>query len=146
MLQVSVIYYDTASDLGSEVQVRAEESFSDNFAPAAAPLVASRQARASSALLSDGSIRNKAFRLGTAEHPSATLLKEFLGPVVVVLSLLLCLKIDGARLSVDSAALGFIVFLVANRILSTPATQTSADAQQHIRPTPPSLSGNTCSG
>ena len=119
--------------------MRAEESFSDNFAPAAAPLVASRQARASSALLSDGSIRHKAFRLGSAEHPSATLLKEFLGPVVVVLSLVLCLKIDGARLSVDSAALGFIVFLVANRILSTPATQTSANAQQHIRPTPPRL-------
>ena len=128
MLQVSVIYYDTASDLGSEVQVRAEESFSDNFAPAAAPLVASRQARASSALLSDGSIRHKAFRLGSAEHPSATLLKEFLGPVVVVLSLVLCLKIDGARLSVDSAALGFIVFLVANRILSTPATHTGAES------------------
>jgi putative colanic acid biosynthesis UDP-glucose lipid carrier transferase len=111
--------------------VGAEGSFSDSFAPPAA----SRLARGSSALLSDGSIRNKVFRLGTAESPSVTLVKEFLGPVVVVASLVLCLRIHGARLSLESAALGLIVFLVSNRILSTPETQSDANGRQLIRPT-----------
>jgi hypothetical protein len=92
-------------------------------------------ARGGSALLSDGSIRNKVFRLGTAELPSATLLKEFLGPIVVVTSLALCRSIFGAHLSLESSALGLIVFLVSNRILSTPETRTDASGQQRIRPT-----------
>ena len=113
----------------------AEGSFSDNFAPP----VASRLARGSPGLLSDGSIRNKVFRLGTAESPSTTLLKEFVGPLVVVGSLVLCLRIYGARLSLESAALSLIVYLVANRILSTPETRTDANGGQQIRPTPPRL-------
>ena len=113
----------------------AEGSFSDSFASRAArPLT-----RGNSALLSDGSIRNKAFRLGTVEPPSATLLKEFLGPVVVVTSLLLCLGISGARLSLEYAALGLIVFLAANRVLSTPEIRTDQNGQQQLRPTPPRL-------
>jgi len=111
--------------------VGAEGSFSGSYAPpAASPL-----ARGGSALLSDGSIRNKVFRLGTAELPSATLLKEFLGPIVVVTSLALCRSIFGAHLSLESSALGLIVFLVSNRILSTPETRTDASGQQRIRPT-----------
>ena len=113
----------------------AEGSVSDRVAPP----VASPSARGSSALLSDGSIGNKAFRLGTAEPPSATLLKEFLGPVVVVTNLMLCLSIYGARLSLECAALGLIVFLVSNRVLSTPETQIDLHGRPQIRPTPPRL-------
>jgi len=115
--------------------VGAEGSFSDSFAPA----VASPLARPSSALLSDGSIGNKAFRLGSAEPPSATLLKEYLAPVVVVASLALCLGVYGARPSLEFAALGLIVFLVANRVLSTPRMRLDAHGDQQLRPTLPRL-------
>jgi putative colanic acid biosysnthesis UDP-glucose lipid carrier transferase len=117
------------------VKVGTEGSFSDNFVPSAT----NRSARGSSALLSDGSIRNKAFRLGTAEPPYTILLKEFLGPMVVVTSLMLCLRIYGARLSLESAAVALVVFLVSNRVLSTPATRISANGRQQLRPTPPGL-------
>jgi putative colanic acid biosynthesis UDP-glucose lipid carrier transferase len=111
--------------------VSAGGSFSDNFAPP----VATRLERGTSALLSDGSIRNKVFRLG-AEPAAATLSKEFLGPVVVVASLALCLSLYGAHLSLEYAALGLIVFLLSNRILSTPVARTDPDGRQQIRPTP----------
>ena len=83
----------------------AEGSFSDNFAPPAA----SRLARRGSALLSDGSIRNKAFRLGSTEPPSVTLLKELLGPMVVVTTLVLCLRITvhDCRLSAPHSDLSY---------------------------------------
>jgi putative colanic acid biosynthesis UDP-glucose lipid carrier transferase len=115
--------------------LRAERPLTDSYTRP----VATQPTRGSSALLSDGSIRNKAFRLGTAEPPSATLLKEFLGPTTVVVSLLLCLRIYGSRLTPESAALGLIVFLVSNRILSTPQVRAGADGAQQIRPRAPRL-------
>jgi len=119
----------------SEVEVGAERSFSDDFAPA----VAGRLTRSSSALISDGSIRNKAFRLGSAEPPSATLLKQYLAPLVAVASLALCLGAYGARLSLEFAALGLIVFLVANRVLSTPRMRLDPRGEQQFSPTLPRL-------
>jgi putative colanic acid biosysnthesis UDP-glucose lipid carrier transferase len=115
--------------------VAADGSFSDSYASPPPSVLA----RGGSALLSDGSIRNKVFRLGSAESPSATLLKEFLGPMVVVTSLALCRSIFGAGLSLESSALGLIVFLTSNRILSTPETCTDAHGLQRMRPTWPRL-------
>ena len=109
----------------------AEGSLSDNFVPP----VATRLARGASALLSDGSIRNKVFRLG-AEPAAATLSKEYLGPVVAVASLALCLSIYGAHLSLACAAMGLIVFLLSNRILSTPMARSDPAGRLQIRPTP----------
>ena len=101
--------------------------------------VADRLVGGPSALLSDGSMRHKAFRLGTAEPPSMTLLREFLGPVEVVTILALCLRMDGVRWSLEYLAIGLIVFLVSNRVLSTPEARIEANGQARLRPTPTRL-------
>ncbi len=113
----------------------AEGSFTDSFAPA----VAGPLTRRSSALISDGSMRHKAFRLGNAESPTATLLKQYLAPLTVVGSLALCLIAFGARLSMEFAAFAVIVFLVAHRVLSTARLQVDARDRPRILPTLPRL-------
>ncbi|HWG75598.1 MAG TPA: undecaprenyl-phosphate glucose phosphotransferase [Steroidobacteraceae bacterium] len=75
-----------------------------------------------SPLLSDGSIQKKAFRLGTVEPISATLLRELVGPLVVVAILVLSRWYDHAALSLRFLGLALVVFLVSSRVLSPPAT------------------------
>ncbi len=100
---------------------------------------ANRQSRRSFGLLSDGSMRHKAFRLGTTEPPSVTLLKELLGPLVVVTSLALCLDFYRLPLSLESLALAVIVFLLSNRILSAPRMQIDLSGRPRAWPRPPRL-------
>ena len=70
-------------------------------------------------LAATGSIHHAAFRLGTIEPPSVILLKV-LGPSIAVASLAACMWADGAHLSIDSLALGVMVFLISQRVLRTP--------------------------
>jgi|GEM_PF-55298 putative colanic acid biosynthesis UDP-glucose lipid carrier transferase len=123
--------YSTEGGLG-EVHVGIEGSVSSGFASADVR----RLARRGSGLLSDGSIRHKAFRLGSTEPPLVTLLKELQGPVVAVTTLALCLTGYHVLLSLECLAFALIIFLVSNRVLSTPHTQTDPSGQPHIRPTP----------
>jgi hypothetical protein len=126
--------YGRSNEL-SELQVEAERSLRGEFpTPAAGRLL-----HASSTLTSDGSIRHKAFRLGNAEPPSVTLLKELFGPAVVVTTFALCLSFCRVRLSLDSVALGLVTFLVANRVLSTPESHNDLNGRLQIRPTLPRL-------
>src|ERR1700687_1382369 len=111
-----------------EVHVETEGSVSSGFASADVR----RLARRGSGLLSDGSIRHKAFRLGSTEPPLVTLLKELQGPVVVVTTLALCLTGYHVRLSLACLAFALIIFLVSTRVLSTPHTQTDPSGQPHI--------------
>jgi putative colanic acid biosynthesis UDP-glucose lipid carrier transferase len=68
-----------------------------------------------------------------------TLLKELLGPLVVVTTLVACLNHYRVRTSPECVALALIAFLVSNRLLSTPQARTDASGHQRMRPTPPGL-------
>ena len=90
-------------------------------------------------LVPGNSIARTAFRLGSTEPTSIALLREFLGPCVAVLSLAACLWADDVRFSVETAALGVIVFLLSQRVLSTPEYQTRPDGRRELTPTLPRL-------
>jgi putative colanic acid biosynthesis UDP-glucose lipid carrier transferase len=91
--------------------------------------------RAGSRLLSDGSIRHKAFRLSTTEAPSVTLLRELLSPLVCLTTLGVCLWAGGVRFSSQWLALGLIVFLLTARGLSIPGARIGAAGLLKLRPT-----------
>lgn len=82
-----------------------------------------------------GSLHRTAFRLGTIERPSVILLREVLGPAVTVATLAACMWGDRAHLSIDSLALGVIVFLLSQKLLSTPECRTLADGRRELHPT-----------
>jgi Undecaprenyl-phosphate glucose phosphotransferase len=90
--------------------------------------------KAASRLATTGAIRHTTFQLGSIEPPSVILLREALSPAVAALSLALCMWIDGARLSIDSLALGVVVFLLSQKVLSTPEGRDLADGQRQLRP------------
>lgn len=98
----------------------------------AVPAVTSR-------LLSNGSITQTEFRLGTAEPPVVTLLKELLGPSVAVASLSACMWIDRAPFSSGFLGLAVVIVMLSNRFLSTPELRTTAQGERELQPTLPRL-------
>jgi len=76
-----------------------------------------------------------AFRLGTTELPSVTMLKGLPGPAVAVATLAICIYLGGSRPSANFAALAVIVFLVSSRILTTPAARTTPTGMLRMCPT-----------
>ena len=89
-------------------------------------------------LIANGSIRNAIFRLGTVEPLSVTLMRG-LGPAVAAASMAGCMWADGSRLSIDSLALGIVVFLLAQKVLSTPELRASPNGRRALHPTLPRL-------
>jgi putative colanic acid biosysnthesis UDP-glucose lipid carrier transferase len=114
------------------VQVEAEGALRSGLATAAAE----RLTPSGTARQPERPMQHKAFRLGTAEPPSVTLLKELLGPTVVVTTLALCLQLYRVRWSLEYVALGLIVGLVSNRVLSTPEARIDNHGQERVWPTP----------
>ena len=90
-------------------------------------------------LLSNGSITQTEFRLGTAEPPAVTLLKELLGPSVAVASLATCMWLDRSHFSSGFLALAVVVFLLSDRLLSTPELRATANGERELQPTLPRL-------
>jgi putative colanic acid biosynthesis UDP-glucose lipid carrier transferase len=90
-------------------------------------------------LLSSPSIAHTAFRLGTTEPPSIALIREMVGPGVAVLSLAVCLWAADVRFTLETLALGVVVFLLSQRVLSTPDYQARPDGRRELHPTLPRL-------
>jgi putative colanic acid biosynthesis UDP-glucose lipid carrier transferase len=88
---------------------------------------------------SKASIRQTTFRLGTAEPSSLILLRELLGPCVAVLTLALCEWGAGVRFSGQFWALAVIVFLLAQKILTTPELRIGATGRAELQPRVPRL-------
>jgi putative colanic acid biosynthesis UDP-glucose lipid carrier transferase len=80
-----------------------------------------------------------AFRLGTNESIAVTALKELLGPSVAVASLIACLLAGRIKLSGECVALAAIVFLLAERLFSTPDLRASSNGRWKRHPTFPRL-------
>lgn len=91
-----------------------------------------------SALLSDSPHRLKAFRLGTTEPASIKLIRDLCAPATVIVSLALCLYVNGQHLSFEFAAEALIAFLVSSRVLSAPRAAPGVGHLQ-VYPTVPRL-------
>lgn len=103
------------------------------------PTVAVPTTATTTRLMSNGTITQTEFRLGTAEPPAVTLLKELLGPSVAVASLATCMWLDGSRLSMGFLALALVVFVLSDRLLSTPELRATATGERELQPTLPRL-------
>jgi putative colanic acid biosynthesis UDP-glucose lipid carrier transferase len=75
------------------------------------------------------------FRLGTAETPAVTVLKELLGPSVAVATLTTCVWLDASGPSMKLLALDVIVFVLSSRILTVPRLITGATGRCNPQPT-----------
>ncbi len=102
------------------------------FEPSAAPIAAPR-------LLSNASLTQTDFRLGTAEPPAVTLLKDLLGPSVAVATLATCMWLDRSHFSGGFVALAVIIYMLSYRLLSTPELRTTANGERELQPTLPRL-------
>ncbi|MGH8141677.1 MAG: undecaprenyl-phosphate glucose phosphotransferase [Steroidobacteraceae bacterium] len=108
------------------------------------PTAAATAERATPASLTSGSggiLQQAAFRLGSTEPPSVTLLKELLGPSVAVASLAVCAGLANASapFSLRFAALALIVFVISQRLLSVPQIRVGEASRVAISPSIPRL-------
>jgi putative colanic acid biosysnthesis UDP-glucose lipid carrier transferase len=69
-------------------------------------------------LLGNGSVQNKAVRFGSLEPAHVILAKQSILPLVVVLTLALCVLIGGRPLSLEFCALGLVAFLISAQVFS----------------------------
>ncbi len=69
-------------------------------------------------LLCNGSVQNKAVRFGSLEPAHVTLAKQSVLPLVVLVTLAICMLIHGQPPSLQFYALGLVVFLISARIFS----------------------------
>jgi putative colanic acid biosynthesis UDP-glucose lipid carrier transferase len=74
--------------------------------------------RRPSSLLCNGSIQNKAVRLGSLEPAYITLVKRSTLPTVVVLVLAIFMRLGGQSLSLEFYALALVAFLVTAQVFS----------------------------
>ncbi len=71
-----------------------------------------------SKLLCDGAVQNKVVRSGSLEAAHVTVARQCILPLVVVLSLAICMLVSAQPLSLEFYALGLVAFLIAARIFS----------------------------
>ena len=72
--------------------------------------------RRASELIGDGSVQHKTVRFGNLEPTHITLVKRSILPSLVVLTLALCMHLDGRHWSLESYALALVAFLIAAQI------------------------------
>ena len=71
-----------------------------------------------SALLSNEAIQKKTVRFGSLDPAHVTVAKQSILPVIVVLTLAVCVLLSGQHLSSQFYALGLVSFLIAARVFS----------------------------
>jgi putative colanic acid biosynthesis UDP-glucose lipid carrier transferase len=71
-----------------------------------------------SPLLSNGATQKKVVRFGSLDPAHITVAKQGTLPIVVVLTLAVCVLISGRHVSVEFYALGLVTFLIAARVFS----------------------------
>lgn len=104
-----------------------------------APPALGAAAAADAHLNPKSSLWRTAFRLGTTEPALLTLSRHLLGPSVAVGSLALCMWASEVRPSVQFFALAIIVFLVSEKVLTTPELRPAPRGQIDLQPTVPRL-------
>ncbi len=77
-----------------------------------------RSDRAASDLLCNSSLQNKAVRFGSLEAAHITMARHVILPLVVVLTLALCVVVRGQSLTLQFCALGLVTFLITAQIFS----------------------------
>ncbi len=71
-----------------------------------------------SGLLSNEAIQKKTVRFGSLDPAHVTVAKQSILPVIVVLTLAVCVLLSGQHLSSQFYALGLVSFLIAARVFS----------------------------
>jgi putative colanic acid biosynthesis UDP-glucose lipid carrier transferase len=71
-----------------------------------------------SELLSNGAVHKKTVRFGSLDSAHVTVAKQIIFPLVVVLTLAVCVLVSSHHLSLEFCALGLVTFLVAARVFS----------------------------
>jgi putative colanic acid biosysnthesis UDP-glucose lipid carrier transferase len=71
-----------------------------------------------SELLSNGAIQKKIVRFGSLDPAHITVAKQCILPIIVVLTLAVCVLASGRHLSLEFYALGLVTFLIAARVFS----------------------------
>src|ERR1700690_707682 len=71
-----------------------------------------------SGLLSNGAIQKKTVRFGSLDPAHVTVAKQSILPVIIVLTLAVCVLVSGQPLSLEFYALGLVTFLIAARVFS----------------------------
>src|SRR5450631_3642796 len=74
--------------------------------------------RRASALICNGSVQNKIVRFGNLEPAHVTLAKQCILPLLVSLTLALCMHAGGHPLSREFYALGLVAFLISAQVFS----------------------------
>jgi putative colanic acid biosynthesis UDP-glucose lipid carrier transferase len=91
------------------------------------------EARRKSRLLSDGSIRDKAFRVGTPTVSAVAWLQGVLSATVTMIAFDLCALATGVEITYELVAISVIVFFVARVLLSSPAIPMSWDGKPQLQ-------------
>jgi putative colanic acid biosysnthesis UDP-glucose lipid carrier transferase len=92
-----------------------------------------RPVRRKSRLLSDGSIREKAFRMGTPTVSAVAWLQGMLSATVTMIAFDCCALAAGVRVTYESAGISAIVFFIARVLLSSPAIPMSWDGKPQLQ-------------
>jgi putative colanic acid biosysnthesis UDP-glucose lipid carrier transferase len=92
-----------------------------------------RRVRRRSKLLSDGSIREKAFRMGTPTVSAVAWLQGVLSASVTMIAFDLCALLSGVDVTYEFAGISAIVFFIARVLLSSPAIPMSWDGRPQLQ-------------
>lgn len=87
-----------------------------------------------SPLRSPHALAGTAFRLGSNEPAAGVLLRELLGPALVVGTLTICVLLDGSSGFAQYCALAVIAFLLSQKVLTPPELRADAAGHFQIEP------------
>jgi putative colanic acid biosynthesis UDP-glucose lipid carrier transferase len=85
---------------------------------------------ATSELLCNGSVQNKAVRFGSLEPAHLTLAKQGILPLTVVATLAVCVLLCGQALTLQFCALGLVAFLISAQVFSPLNLGNRTDARR----------------
>ena len=98
-----------------------------------AGIATARRARRKSRLLSDGSIREKAFRVGTPTVSAMAWLQGVLSATVTMIAFVVCALASGIGVTYEFAGIAAIVFFTARVLLSSPTIPMSWDGKPQLQ-------------
>jgi len=98
-----------------------------------AGIASTRRIRRKSGLLSDGSIREKAFRMGTPTVSAVAWLQGVLSATVTMIAFDTCALVAGVDLTYEFIGISAVVFFIARGLLSSPAIPMSWEGKPQLQ-------------
>jgi putative colanic acid biosynthesis UDP-glucose lipid carrier transferase len=98
-----------------------------------AGIAAPRRTFRKSSLLSDGSIQEKAFRVGTSTVSAVAWLRNVLSATVTMVAFDSCMLAAGAKLNYELCGISLVLFFIGRVILSSPVIPMSWDGKPQLQ-------------